>query len=250
MDLKREHAVSAVFVSLADSLVDGRDVMDFYAGLAADCARILDVAWAGVLLGDPEGALQVMAASSQRAHHLECYQVQSQEGPCVDCYRTGATVVVPDLGTETARWPRFAPIAVEAGFVSAHVVPMRLGDTVLGTLGLFGAGAGVLNAADLALAQAFAHVAGVALVVGRAVADKTVLAEQLQTALNSRVVLEQAKGILAQFGALEMDQAFAALRRYSRDHNQQLMQTAQAVASRGLTPAVVCAHARAKGVLE
>lgn len=249
VDTDREHLVTQIFVAMANALVDDAELAEVYAGLTGDCARVLDVGWAGLLLADGHGKLQVVAASSEHAENLELFQVQCAQGPCVDCYRTGTPVLVPDLAAEALRWPRFAPVAVEAGFASVHAIPMRLGDTVLGALGLFGGTAGALDTEDLALAQAFAHVASVALVAGRVAADKTLLAEQLQTALDSRVVLEQAKGVLSQLGDLSMDQAFAVLRRYSRDHNRRLAEIAAAIVSRDLGAAVLLAHGRASGVI-
>lgn len=245
----REHDVTTAFVAIANALVEGHDIVDLYSGLTCDCVRILDVASAGLQLADQEGVLQVVAASSESTRDLELFALQAAEGPCLDCFRTGEAMSVPDLAAEAAWWPRFAPVAIEAGFVAVHAVPMRLGEVVLGSLGLFGSRVGALSAADLGVAQALAHVASVALVSGRAARDKTLLAEQLQNALNSRVILEQAEGIVAQLGDLEMDQAFAVLRRYSRDHNQPLTQIAHAVVSRGLAAALVLAHARTKGVL-
>lgn len=248
-DQGREHSVIEVFVSIADSLAAGYDIVDLYSRLTVDCARLLDVDSAGLLLADAAGVLRVVAASCERSRLLECFQIQASEGPCLDCHRSGEVVLVPDLPAARARWPRFATAAMEAGFASVHAVPMRLQGTALGSLNLFGTGTGSLNAADLALAQAFAHVASVALVAGRAAADKAALAEQFQTALDSRVVLEQAKGILSQLGQVGMGDAFAALRRYARDHNMRLSDLATAVVSRGLLAGVVLAHARAKGVV-
>jgi GAF domain-containing protein len=246
---ERERGVTEVFVSIADSLVDGYDIVDLYSGLTADCARLLAVASAGLLLADAKGVLHAVAASCERTRDLEWFQLQAAEGPCVDCHRSGEVVLVPDLAAARTRWPRFTEVATQAGFASVHAVPMRLHGTVLGSLNLFGTEIGPVNDADLALAQAFAHVASVALVTGRAAADKTALAEQLQTALDSRVVLEQAKGILSQLGDVDMGDAFAALRGYARDHNMKLSEVATAVAARGLLAGVVLAHARAKGVL-
>jgi hypothetical protein len=249
MDGRREHTVTEAFVSIANAMVDGHDILDLYIGLTFDCARILDVASAGLLLADARGVLQVVAASAERTRDLELFMLQAAEGPCLDCYRSAAPVLVPDLALEQARWPRFAPVAVEAGFVAVHAVPMRLRDTTLGPLGLFGSRVGALGREDLELAQALAHVATVALVAGRAAVDRQTINTQLQTALDSRVVLEQAKGTLAQLGDLDVDQAFAALRRFSRDHNRKLLDIAQSVVTRGPLGAAVLAHARAKGVL-
>lgn len=245
----REHSVTAAFVSIANSLVDGYDLVDLYSGLTTDCARLLDVASAGLLLADARGVLHVVAASSEKTRNLELFQLQQEEGPCLDCFRGGLPVAVPDLAAEAARWPQFVEAATAAGFVSVHAMPMRLRDTVLGALGLFGTKRGPLNEDDLGLAQALAHVASVALVAGRAATDKTAINEQLQIALTSRVVLEQAKGLLAQLGNLDMDQSFAVLRRYARDHNQRLSDLAQEVVSRQQPARVLIEHARARGVL-
>ncbi len=245
----REHSVTDAFVAIANSLVDGYDLVDLYSGLTTDCARLLDVASTGLLLADARGVLHVVAASSEKARNLELFQLQQEEGPCLDCFRSGLPRSVPDLAGEAARWPGFVQAATAAGFASVHAMPMRLRDTVLGALGLFGAKAGPLNEDDLHLAQALAHVASVALVAGKAATDKAAINEQLQVALNSRVVLEQAKGLLAQLANLDMDQSFAVLRRYSRDHNRRLSEIAHEVVCRELPAAQLIDHACAKGVL-
>jgi hypothetical protein len=246
---EREKAVTEAFVSIANILVDGYDLLDLYLGLTSDCARLLDIAEAGLLLADSDGVLHVMAASSEGTLALELLQLQREEGPCLDCFHEGAVVEVPDLAAETARWPEFVPAAQAAGFSSVHALPMRLRDTILGTLGLFGAKVGALNEEDLALGQALAHVASVALVAERVTADGKALNAQLQAALTSRVTLEQAKGFLAHLGELDMDQAFAVLRRYARDHNLRLADVAARMVSRELAPDLVLAHAAAKGLL-
>ena len=234
MSQDRERAVSEAFVALANSLVDGVDVVELLSELTDDCARLLDVASAGLLLADPRGLLHVAAASSQATRELECH-------------REGTPVSIPDLSRETQRWPQFVPAALEAGFASVHAMPMRLQDRVLGTLGLFGTNVGSLNDDDIALAQALAHVASVSIVAGTATADKDLITQQLQTALTSRVVLEQARGLIAQSGGLDMDQAFARLRAYARDHNQRLTDVAHAVVSRRLPAQQILDHARPAG---
>ncbi len=236
MDAGRELSVTTAFVDIANSLAVGYDVVDLYIGLTADCARILDIASAGLLLADRQGVLQVVGASTERTRDLELFVLQGAEGPCLDCYRTGVAVSVPDLAAAATRWPSFAPVAVAAGFASVHAVPMRLRDATIGVLGLFGTRVGALSEEDLSLARALADVASVALVTGRAAEDRTTLAEQLQAAMDSRVLIEQAKGLLAHAGGLEIDQAFAALRSYSRDHNLKLTDVAHALVSRQLLP--------------
>ena len=245
----REAAVSQAFMDLADSMVGGVDVVDLLAGLTADCARLLDVASAGLLLADRRAVLHVVAASSEATRTLEVFQLQRDQGPCLDCFHSGSPVGVPDLSEEAARWPEFVPAALDAGFASLHALPLRLADNVLGAMGLFGSAPGRLNDDDLRLGQALAHVASVALVADRATSDQTVLTEQLQSALTTRVRIEQAKGLLAQLGQLEMDQAFTALRRYSQDHNQRLGDVAARVAARELPVQTVLDHAAAKGAL-
>lgn len=242
----REAEISQAFVALANTLVEGVDALDVLGGLTADCARLLDISSAGLLLADRRDVLHVVAASSEATRNLELFQLQREQGPCLDCFRTGAAVSVPDLSEQTDRWPTFVPAAREAGFESLHALPMRIKDNVLGALGLFGATPGPLNDEDLQLGQALAHVACVALVSDRAATDRALVAEQLQHALTSRVLVEQAKGLLAQLGALDMNQAFAVLRRYSRDHNERLGEVARRLVQRDLVSQDVLDYAMSR----
>ena len=240
----REAETSEAFVALASSFALGYDVVDLLDELTGRCARILDVESAGLLLADREGVMHVMAASSDLTRQLEVYQLQRDEGPCLDCYRHGEPVVAADLAEAAARWPTFVPAAQAAGFASVHALPMRLRDHVLGALGLFGTSVGALNSKDMHLGQALADVASVALVQDKAVNDKALVIEQLQTALTSRVVLEQAKGVLAQVGNLSMGDAFTVLRSYARGHGLRLTDVAQSVASRRLPAAALIERSR------
>lgn len=226
---ERERRIVAAFVSLTGELAGGLDVVDLLTELTADCARLLDITSAGLLLADGAGALHMLAASSEETRELELYQVQCAEGPCVDCFESGVPVSIADLAKEAERWPRFVPAALAAGFASVHAVPMRLRNSVLGALNLFGASVGPLSADDLDLAQALAHVAGVALVQDKAAADKDLIVGQLTTALSSRIVIEQAKGVLAQHGDLSMAAAFDGLRGYARTNNARLSEVARQV---------------------
>lgn len=218
----REDEIVAAFVAMAGSLAQGHDVNELLTELAADCARQLDVSAAGLLLADQRGALHVVAASSERVADLEAFQAQRAQGPCHTCYLDGQPVNVPDLAAAAQKWPDFAAVAAKAGVASVHAVPMRLRDDVVGALNLFGTTPGALNKADLRLAQALADVATIALVQDRAATDKNLVNEQLQNALDSRVVLEQAKGVLSYNGDLDMVDAYAALRKYARNHNLKL----------------------------
>jgi len=240
----REHAITKAFVTLANNLVDGYDVVELLSGLAADCAAVFDIDSAGLLLVDPSGVLHVMAASSEKTRNLELFQLQRDQGPCLDCFKSGEPVIVPDLAAAFERWPTFVPTALAAGYASVHAVPLRLQDARMGALGLFGRTVGSLSDNDIDLAQALAHVGSVAIVQGNLIADKVAIADQLQQALNSRVVVEQAKGILAQLGNLDMEEAFAVLRRYARDHNQRLAVLANSVVSRQVLAQDLLIHAQ------
>jgi ANTAR domain/GAF domain len=247
MSTDREHEVTRAFVSIANSMADGADVVDLLSGLTSDCARLLDIASAGLLLADSHGVLHVLAASSERTHDLEIFQLQRDEGPCLDCFHSGQQISVNDLSQESDRWPQFVAAATAAGFAAVHALPMRLHGTTLGALNLFSDTVGALAADDLDLAQALAHVASIALVTDKAASDKETLNQQLQTALTSRIAIEQAKGVLAQLGNLDMDQAFAVLRRYARDHNARLSEVAQQLVDRTLAAEqVLNDHAAAK----
>jgi GAF domain-containing protein len=242
----RERDVTGAFVSLASSLANGFDVVDLLDELVGYCSRLLDVESAGLLLADGLGVLHVLAASSEATRLLEIFQLQRAEGPCRDCFHTGLAVSVPDLDEAVDRWPQFVPAAREAGFASVHALPMRLRDNTLGAMGLFGASVGALNDEDLRLAQALADVASVAIIQRTAITDRGAVVEQLQTALNSRIVLEQAKGVIAYVGGMDMGQAFAALRGYARDHNLRLTDVAQTVVQRSLPVQQLLDHVAVK----
>jgi len=242
----REDDIVATFVSLSGSLTQGQDVSELLTELAADCARLLDVSAVGLLLADSRGALHVVAASSERVADLEAFQAQRAQGPCHSCYLDGQPVNVPDLAAAAASWPEFAVVAARAGVASVHAVPMRLRDDVVGALNLFGSEPGALHDSDLRLAQGLADVATVALIQDRAASDRNMVNEQLQKALDSRVVLEQAKGVLSYSGDLEMSAAYAALRGYARDHNIKLTELARALVNRAVPATLVLDHARTK----
>jgi transcriptional regulator with GAF, ATPase, and Fis domain len=243
----RENAVTRAFVGLASSLAEGYDVVDLLSTLTSTCADLLDVDSAGLLLANRQGVLHVLAASSDASRDLELLQLQSEEGPCLECFRDGAAVSVADLDAEQKRWPRFAPAAVESGFRSVHAVPLRLRRRTLGAMGLFGTHTGALNDEDLSLGQALADVASVSLFPSEAAEDDHALSAQLQRALSSRMLVEQAKGFLAQVGDLEMDQAFRALQAFAREHRQGLTSVAGGVVSRVIPAELLLAGVRERG---
>jgi transcriptional regulator with GAF, ATPase, and Fis domain len=219
--------LSDTFVDLADTMVADFDVIDFLHMLTDRSVRLLSVSAAGVVLADPRGQLRVAAASSEAAGLVELFQIQNDQGPCLDCFRTGQPVTAADLAGPDQRWPRFAAAATRAGFGTVHALPMRLRDQVIGALNLFGTGPGRLDPADLRIGQALADVATIGLLQERNVRRAETLAEQLQGALNSRVVIEQAKGKLAERLGLDMDRAFGMLRDHARNTNQRLTDVAR-----------------------
>jgi GAF domain-containing protein len=178
----------------------------------------------------------MMASSSEAMRALELFELQSEEGPCLDCYRTGKAVVNQDLATVNARWPRFAPQALAAGFGSVHALPMRLGGTVIGALNLFHAEVGEMHQADIGAAQALADIATIAILQQRATLDAQVVTQLRQHALNSRIVIEQAKGFVAERAGLDMEQAFMALRNHARHHNLRLVVVAEDIIGGHLAP--------------
>jgi GAF domain-containing protein len=225
----REGVLAKTFVELADTLVDDFDVVELLTRLADRCVDLLHVGAAGLMLVAPDGELRVMASSSEAMRVLELFELQSKEGPCVDCFRTGLPVVNRDLAADKTRWPRFAAEALNAGFHSAHALPLRLRGKGIGALNLFHIGPGEMEDADIDAAQALADIATIAILQHRAMLESHVLNDQLHHALNSRIIIEQAKGMVAENQALNIEEAFAILRNYARNHNLRLVDVAASV---------------------
>ena len=225
--MSREEKLSRTLVELADTLVADFDVVELLTLLTDRCVDVLEVDAAGLMLVAPEGDLRVMASSSETMRVLELFELQAQEGPCLDCYRTGQPVVNQDLAVANGRWPRFAAEALAAGFQTVHSLPMRLRGVVIGALNMFSVGKGEMEAADLDAAQAMADVATIAILQHRAALEAQILNEQLNYALNSRIVIEQAKGMIAERETLNMEQAFSMLRNHARNHNLRLVDVAR-----------------------
>jgi GAF domain-containing protein len=228
----RESALADLFVALADTLVDDFDVVELLDRLVSSCVDLFGVASAGVLLLDGTRRLRLVASSSERAEALEAFQIQADEGPCLDCARSMRPVSIPDLEAARERWPRFCAAADVLGFRAVHALPLRLRTVGLGGFGLFHTEPTVMQPHDLHTAQALADVATIGILQQEHVHRSATVAEQLQGALDSRVAVEQAKGILAESGNVGMDVAFAHLRRYARDRNLKLSQLAQSIARR------------------
>lgn len=232
--MPRESLFAQTMVELADSLVEDFDVVELLTLLAHRCVDVLDVDAAGLMLASADGELKVLASSSEEMRVLELFEAQADEGPCVDCYRSGQPVVNLDLGTADSRWPRFAPKAVAAGFRSVHAVPMRLRGQSIGALNLFRADLGQLGEPDVVASRALADVATISILQHRAAHDAQILNEQLTQALNTRIVIEQAKGVVAERAGIDMEEAFGRLRRHARRHNLRLTDVASAVSTKAL----------------
>jgi len=230
----REQRLVDTFVTLTDTLVDDYDVVDLLQNLVDGVVDIFDASDAGILLVNQVQELEVLASTSERSSFLGLLQLDAGEGPCVECFATGRTVSVRDQTEMTRRWPTFAAASAESGFASVHSIPMRLRDTTLGSLNLFRETEGALNDEDALAAQALTDVATISILQQRSLEHATLAQLQLQRALDSRVVIEQAKGFVAQTHHVDMEAAFALLRGYARSHQELLADVARAVVERRL----------------
>jgi transcriptional regulator with GAF, ATPase, and Fis domain len=244
----RERRLADVFVGLADTLVNGFDVVGLFDDLASACVELLQVTAAGLMLVDPAGRLRVMASSSERSRLLELLEIQNDEGPCLDCYRDGQPVLVEDLAAENGRWPTFASEAVRVGFGAVYALPLRLRDETIGALNLFHREPQALTETGVRLAQALADVATIGILQQRAVQRSADLADQLQAALTSRLIIEQAKGVLAEREQTDMATAFELLRRHARRTGRKLSEVAATVVAGELdTAELKAARTRRRG---
>ncbi|WP_251439824.1 GAF and ANTAR domain-containing protein [Microbacterium sp. USTB-Y] len=229
----REDRLNAAFVMVADTLTDDYDVVELLHTLVSECTEIVKVQAGGLMLLDADGNLQVVASTTESAELVEVLQLAAGVGPCLDCFAMGEQVSVPDVSA-TTRWPAFREEALRRGFHSTHAIPLRLRGDTIGTMNLFGTSIGALSDRDASAAQALADVATISILQQRVSAHAQVVAEQLQRALDSRVLIEQAKGAVAQASGTSMDESFALLRRYARDRNLTLHALAEAITNRSL----------------
>jgi len=225
----REQRLAEVFVELADTLVEEFDVVDLLQTLTERCVELVDTDAAGLMLDDQRGNLRLVAHTHESARLLELFELQQQEGPCLDCFATGQVIANIDLTTATDRWPVFTRAAREVGFDTSHAVPLRLRRQVIGALNLFTTGQRPLDDNDLAVAQGLADIATIGLLHQRAVHDQVTLSEQLQTALHSRILIEQAKGVLSAQAGTGVGSAFSLMRTHARRTGQPLTTVADAI---------------------
>jgi GAF domain-containing protein len=237
--MDRYESLANAFVSLADTLVADYDVVELAHQLVDSSMALLPVDAVGIVLVDPLGDVHVLASSSEQTRLLEVFQIQADAGPCLQAYRTGQPVVVDDLTVDPNRWPAFAERAGQYGFESVHALPLRLRDERLGAMNLLRFKPGRMSVADIAVGQALADVATIGIVHQRIVRRSEAVSRQLQAALNTRVVIEQAKGVLAERGAIDMDTSFRLLRTHARKTNQLLVAVARAVVEGADTTAIL-----------
>jgi GAF domain-containing protein len=226
----REALAAATFVEIVDTLVTDFDVIEVLTLLSSRCVKILGASAAGILLADSSGQLRVIGASSEQIEILELFQIQNDDGPCLECFRTGRVVLNGDVRTGSG-WPGFAAESISAGFQSVCAVPLRLNALTLGCLNLFIAEPAPLSPQDVALAQALADVASIAIIQDRATRDAALREGHLQRALDSRIAIEQAKGMIAERNNVSMDEAFARMRAFARNSNRGLTEVAEALVS-------------------
>ena len=234
--MAREADVVKALVEMADTLVDDYDVVDLLTGLADRCVSLLDVSAAGVMLASPEGSLGLVASSSEAMRLLELFELQTQEGPCLDAFRTGQSVEHENLQAGSGRWPSFSAAALQAGFASALALPLRLREATLGALNLLRVTRTPMDEADVIVARAFADLATLSIIQHRTAAESQRLNEQLSAALTSRVVIEQAKGVIAERAGVDLAEAFSRLRSHARNHNRRLTDVARAAIDGTLDP--------------
>jgi GAF domain-containing protein len=232
--MSREATLIRTLVEIADNLVDDFDVIDVLTVLSHRCVEVIDVHSAGVMLVTPAGELQVIASSNEAMRILELFELQSDEGPCIDCFQRGNAVVNVELSKVHERWPHFAQRAIGSGFYSVHALPMRSRGLTLGALNMFRVTPGPLNAEDIAVAQALADVATIAIIQHQTSIGATELIAQLNEALNSRIIIEQAKGKVSESSGLDMAASFQRLRYHARNHNVRLTDLARSVADGGM----------------
>ena len=234
--MNREVQLGLAFVEAADTLADDFDVDVFLHALATRCVQLLPVDAAGLMLADQRGRLQASCATSENARLLALFELQSGAGPCLDAFSSGHPVAGTALDAGRERWPNFAEAGRALEFDSVHALPLRRHAEVIGVLSLLRAGPGALDDTDSRTGQALADVATIGLLAQRSRHQAALLSDQLQQALTSRVMIEQAKGILAERYQITPGEAFCVLRRYSRRHRLRLTDLAELVAQQ---PAVI-----------
>ncbi len=233
-EMSREARLNAAFVKLADTLTADYDVVDLLHTLMGECSALLGTQAGGLMLADTVGNLELVASTNEQADFVEVMQLNAGAGPCVDCFSTGSAVSVANIDESVDRWPEFCAAALQQGFHSVHATPLKLRGEIIGTMNLFGTSFGALRPKDAAVAQALADAATIGILHERLLREGSIVTEQLQRALDSRILIEQAKGVLSETGSMDMATAFAALRTYARNNNLSLRSVAEGVTNRSI----------------
>lgn len=244
--MTREADVLRALIDLADTLVDDYDIVDILTALTERSVDLLGVSAAGVMLASPQGDLRLVASSSETMRVLELFELQAREGPCLDAFHTGETTEYEDLRAGSGRWPAFSKAALEAGFRAVFAIPLRLRDTTIGAMNLFNKDTIPMDERDVVVARAFADLATISILRHRATSDARALNEQLSDALTSRIVIEQAKGVIAERAGIDLAEAFSRLRRHARRHNLLLTSVAQAAIDGSLAPSAWAPQPRSR----
>jgi len=234
MNNDRESRLASTFVRLTDTLVVGFDMVDLLHSLVETTGDLLEASAVGLVLSDGSGELDVAASTNENTALIELAQVRAGTGPCVECYVTGRPVFASEIGSRPD-WEEFDRLAATQGFQSVHSVPLRLRETIIGALTMYWGQPNTLSATDATIAQSLADVATISILQERALRESDLTVEQLQIALESRVLIEQAKGVLAWTHNLGMDEAFALLRGYARSNSMPLKAVAAGVVDRSLS---------------
>lgn len=234
-ETSREMQLLDAISVLTDTLVSDYDVVEVAQVLVETCASLFDIDAAGLMVAGRDGILDVLASTSEATRLIEVLQLDAEAGPCLECFRTGQLVSVPDIEDGPAAWSRFITRARELGFRSVHAVPLRHRDSIIGTLNLLGVSSGQLNEPDLKAARALADVTTLGILQDRSSKESAVVQQQLETALMSRIAIEQAKGFIADRKQVSVEDAFALLRNYARSHRIRLVEAASLVITRQLT---------------
>lgn len=232
----REEKINDAFVAMTDALMNDYDIVDLLSTLLNDCTEILGVEAGGILLADSSGVLELVASTSEEAAVVETIIIAAGAGPCIDCFTTAQPVSVPDIDAVAGKWPKFHRTALDQGFRSTYAVPMRLRSEVIGVMNLLSSELGPLDEKDGRIAQALADIAVLGILHERNFRNPFVIQEQLHLALDTRILIEQAKGVLAQAEGLSMADAFNALREYGRANGVTLRSAAEGAVRRTITP--------------
>ena len=225
--MAREQELLTAFIEFADTFIDEYDIVEFLHRLAARCVELVNASEAGIMLADQDGELHYVASSSERMRLIELFELQHDEGPCLDAFRDGVSVHSGLDEAAEARWPRFAAHARDVGFESVSALPMRLRSEIIGALNIFSVNQVPIDDEDRLVVQALADIATIGILQERALGNALVVTSQLEAALESRIAIEQAKGIVAERNNVTVDESFTRLRNYSRAHNELLSQTAR-----------------------